>query len=205
MESTMANKYPNIILIVLAISLLSCNNKLGPKSYLQWFKEDGARITKEVGNYRLVLVPLTAEYLALKSLDNTENLSKEKFSEKLKNYEGLKFFLFRIGTKKGNNSALYNNEYGYAEYAYKLDYLTFGAQNDYKLVAGNDTMNCVLYNFENNFNTSPNNDVLLAFKDNNKPADDYVFQWNDRVLGIGTVNINVSKSTIEDLPELELE
>ncbi|MCH2045452.1 MAG: hypothetical protein MK212_15145, partial [Saprospiraceae bacterium] len=53
---------------------------------------------------------------------------------------------------------------GQMNYSSRLEYLTFGMQQDLKLVEGQDTLSCTLYQFVRNNELAPYVDVVLGFE-----------------------------------------
>lgn len=203
----MAKNSLYFIMLMLCLNT-ACSTKqvLGPKEYLSWIASNDAAInsTKDIGNYTIAIKYLPQDYLTLKEFETPyTNIDKKKFDETSKKFAGHHYFLMRITDSKTGQSVLRSNGADYGKYAERLNYFAFNAQNDFKLVDGIDTIDCVLHHFENNYSLSPINDITIVFPkktiDNNM-----VFIWNDPVLGLGTIKFAFDKEDLKTIPTLKI-
>ena len=78
-------------------------------------------------------------------------------------------------------------------------------KNDLKLVVGNDTLGCKLFNFSRDFNLSPKLDFTFGFEANmNAPNEELKLLWDDGVFQTGTAAFAVSANALDQLPNLAL-
>lgn len=201
-------KNSHIFLLAMVIVLIACNAKqvLGPHEYMEWVASKDALINnqKEIGNYTIAIKYLPQDYLALKEFEKPyTNIDEKQFNEARKKFDGHYYFLLRIVDEKNDKSVLRSDINGYGEYADRLNYFAFEAQEDFKLIEGKDTLDCVLHHFENNYNLSPINDITVVFK-KNAENQDLTFLWKDKTLGLGTVKFFMEKSDLEEIPTLNI-
>ena len=193
-------------LIVLLVAGCNAKQVLNPQEYIAWMSSGNSEVNnkKEIGNYSVAIKYLPQDYLALKEFKAPyDNKNKTKFNEARKKYEGHYYFLLRIVDEKNQKSVLRSDIDGYGEYTDRLNYFAFEAQNDFKLIEGKDTLDCVLHHFENNYDLSPINDITVVFKQG-KPNNDLTFLWYDRALGLGTIKFFIEESDLENIPTLNL-
>ncbi|MCG3167824.1 MAG: hypothetical protein POELPBGB_03619 [Bacteroidia bacterium] len=198
-------KYTTIFIFLLII--LSCGKveKLDFADYMNFIENEksGLNMVKEIADYKIQVNYQPAEYLALKeSIDKEKQLSADKFSKALPHYRNHYYFRMRIENKKQYNNPIMEQSGDYDEYAYILEYMSFYAQNDLKLVAGKDTLKCVNYHFENNYKLLPFNDIQMAFKKPQTPVNENLtLIWDDQVYGVGRIKIEFENENINNIPQ----
>jgi hypothetical protein len=183
--------------------LCSCRKaQLTQDEYIRYISdpENGLVLEKKIQDYKITLSYLPVEYMALKEL-KILNEPIENYTLIKDKYKDHNYFNLRIENLTGSNSPVRKDASDYPEYAQKLDYLTFFGQNDMKMVVNSDTIDCVLYNFENNFQLLPFNDIQMAFRNTQIPDTDLEIIWNDVVTGVGRVKFTLNKKNLNNIPE----
>lgn len=197
------------VIVVLGCSFLlfACSGKssLNPKEFIRWVESDenglfGVKVIEGL-EYKIHYRP--HEYITLKSQLRDSSISADSMRNQLGD---LQYFTFQMKNLNGSNSPLKCGLSSETEYYDRIGYLSFGVQNDIKLIENGDTLNCVLAVFERNFNVAPTNTLSLAFE-SKKPLELAVtkeFVFNDKVFGNGPIRIIIDKENIENIPELKL-
>ena len=114
----------------------------------------------------------------------------------------LQYFTLRIKSNRTDNLLKFD---GAADGGEKLDYFAFNMQNDLSLVAGKDTLACVLHHFERTYNIAPYCDFLIAFElpvKNNSQVEDKIFIFEDKLFKLGTIKLKIKKEDLHKVPTL---
>jgi hypothetical protein len=120
-------------------------------------------------------------------------------------YKDLRYFTFAFKSDKVNEIMEHNGSDD-NEYFKLLDYLTNGIQNDFTLVDGKDTLQCVLCHYERNYGLSGLNNLSLAFTCKNEIAsNDLVLGYDDKLFKVGKLNFRISKELLNEIPSLAYE
>lgn len=197
------------ILFVLTLLLFSCSriSELGRRDYMQWMNdsEKKAMGDKELQGYRFELEYKPAEWLALNEQKNNKNLNKLEFQERLEGLKEMEHYTMKM-FDNSNHGILGNAKNPDMAYYQRLEYFTSYAQNDLSLVAGSDTLACKFYHFERYYDLAPYSTIVMAFE---KPSDmnldgDRQLIYDDQVLGLGRVKMNLAADKINELPKLKL-
>ena len=107
---------------------------LSPKEYTEWVKDKNNDLNrvKEVGEIEYELQYKPIDYMI--SMDEgAENLSDTTLERKRKEQEGMLFFDFKIKLKSGEGELLKYNLSSTQEYEQRVNYFSFGIQNDITL------------------------------------------------------------------------
>ncbi len=185
--------------------------KLTPEAYVSWIESDanGLKVRKKIGDFTFAIFYKPLAYLALSEL-NKDSTTETNLQKKIKEYEGLQYFSFRISAEKQQKELLKVNLKSDEEYYSRIEYLSFTMQNDLKLIEGKDTLNCVLYHFERVYGLAPFATFVLGFpltereekSPSNKFFTDKTFLYEDNVFGSGNIYMNIKKESLNRIPEL---
>ncbi|PCJ87069.1 MAG: hypothetical protein COA57_05165 [Flavobacteriales bacterium] len=201
-----------ISLIVLMIGLESCGKKqLKPMQYINYVENDnnGLKVVRKMGDYVLTAQYEPYKYLALKELKKT-NMTLPEINEKVNQMGSLQYFTVKMSHRDGGDFMKRNAAHG--QYNKKVQYLSFGIKNDFKLLYDMDTLECVLHHFERTYGVSPYVTFVLGFgndsgsrkSDSRDLKGNLVLIYDDQLLGIGPIRFSVKKEAIEGMPELML-
>ncbi len=179
---------------------------LEPKDYVKWLTDAGNGLieTKEIGAYKFSLFYKPAAYQALMECEDY-NFQADSVNKTIKQLEGMDYYTFRIESKVTNELANAGTA-SQDQYSAKLQYFAGEMQNDISLVDGKDTLPCSLFHYERNFGVSAHNNFILVFETGpqNKAANNKTLVFNDRVLGIGPLNLSIKGKNIDHIPQLKL-
>lgn len=195
------------ILPLFGILFSACiHRELGPAEYMSWVKNggNGLRVTKEVGKHTFVLQYKPCEYEALLHAKSTA-ITQQELTAAVKPLKQMQYFTFCIQSsdKKDPAGSVAIDE---ADYNQRLNYLMFDMQQDFSLIDGADTLPCVFYHYERNYNLSADNNILLGFEmpARDKSLHDKTVIYDDHLLDSGPVLLTVKAKNIESIPSLKL-
>jgi hypothetical protein len=190
-----------------ALILTGCvKQTLAPTEYVDWVRDEnnGLRVVKEIDGQQFILQYKPAEYEVLMQNKN-HSATSTQLKEYTVNSGDLQFFTLTIVTDDHREIAASGgaDENVFQE---RVMYMMSEMQMDFELVDGNDTLPCVFFHCERNFNISPENNILLGFE---KPAKknavhDKTLIYTDRILDCGPVKLTIKADDLENIPELLL-
>lgn len=131
---------------------------------------------KEIGSvqYRLNYVPNDVEALKRTDYEKMNNDSIENYINEFRsNYKGVYFFTLYISNKSGEDciKLLASENRSYEDL---IKYCSFGINNDFYAVKGNDTLACIAANFERTYGLSKDIRFNLSFRGDKTMADNKV-------------------------------
>ena len=199
------------IALVLVLFLSSCGGKekLPAEQYYAWIKnpDNGILQKKEIKPYAFSLQYKPAAFTYL--LENQkEKTSAEKLQQHLKDNSDMQYFNLRIASADGKANVFdVDNRMDYNQ---KLSYFVFDLKQDIYMVDGADTLPCLLYHYERNYDLTPFIDISLAFKQGKavKAEEEETKEKNVIInagtLGVGVVKFQLTKEDLKRIPELTL-
>jgi hypothetical protein len=178
---------------------------LTPADYIEWCENEanGLKQTKEIGDFKFSAFMTPVDYLALKELKQDELPDAKKVAAGKKEYEGLTYFSFRIENTKQQDELLKINLSSDNEYYGRLEYFSFKMQQDFKLIAGNDTVACGLYHFERIYGLAPYATFVVGFPATSK-NEDLKLWYHDNIFNNGIIILNFNKEIVNHLPKLKM-
>ena len=197
---------PILAFFFFALALLTaCDQEpLDPTDYMKWMRSDesGLHVNRNIGRYEFNLQYTSPEYIVLRSNRNTV-LSADEMQKQRLNFEGIEQYIFKL---KANDGSMILDEGDDFIYNSRLEYFVSMAEADISLVRGTDTLACAQYNFERTYGLSPEVTLVVGFEaDTSAEESDRTFIFDDHVLGIGTVKLNIEKTAYQQLPSLRYE
>lgn len=198
---------------VISILLLSCimlgcvsGGSMPPAKYVQHLEEEKNeyRVKQVIGQEEYTIQLAPPEYMACKEVEQSDSSTK-MISKRLNELKGYIFFLIKISEtedsrkEKGGNRA--------TEKQLNADrmvaYYDQQAAMDIELSQGVQTLKPATYVFENNYDLSPYNTIVVGFEvGENK--EDLRLTFNDRYKNIPAIRASFSKEALADLPKLNL-
>jgi hypothetical protein len=187
--------------------------KLKVLDYMTWIenKQNGLKVEKKIGDFTYTALYKPYEYLALMELKK-ENVDKKELYKKMAEYDGLQYYTFRITAENQQQELLKVGISSDADYYSRIEYCSFKMQNDFKLMEGKDTLDCVLFHFERVYGLAPYATFVLGFplrkngQNNNttitKSNDDKTILYADKIFGSGNIYMTITKEDLNNLPEL---
>jgi hypothetical protein len=119
----------------------------------------------------------------------------------------MQYLTFRISTPNLKSELLKAGISSLEEYNQRILYCSFQMQNDLKLLDGRDTLNCELFHFERVYNLAPYATFSLGFplgkmECNGKQINDKTLIYDDKMFGVGRINLTIKGKDIENIPHL---
>jgi hypothetical protein len=181
-----------ILLVAISGGLVHCTkSQLSAKEYLSYCNssENGLIVNTETDSFKYSLQYRTPVYQAL--IESGINYKKEQLGKLVEEYSGLEYYLLTIQSKSMQSKAEPN-----------LKYLSFDLQNAISLWA-TDTLNPVMFQFENSSGVSPLKKFSLAFE---IPRDSIIDRQLiiDHYLNDQRVQLLIPGSAIQNLPNIRL-
>lgn len=178
---------------------------MDPKQYKRWHESDESHLRqkREMGDFEFTAFYQTNNYLALKEMDKKDTIEKKEFDNKLSEYGSMTYVSYRIENMKQGNDLMKANLSSDNEYYARLEYFSFKMQNDFKLVNGRDTLDCLLYHFERTYSLTPYTTFVLGFPkiEANKG---FKIIYHDKVFNNGIIVTNFDKNIINNIPKLAI-
>lgn len=203
------NKLFVSILVIMALLGYSCGNgrkALAPEQYMSWIKSSEKDLVKikEVKGYRFTVKLQPAELLVLR---HQERFNSQSSVDSLINIQkGVVNLVMDIGSADNQHPLLRANLASEEEYYQRMFYYTSEVQKDIYLVEGSDTLPCSFYHFEQTFNITPVNSMIMEFERKNPQAgyQDITLVYEDRMLNTGMLKFSFKKSFLNNLPQLRI-
>lgn len=195
----------NSLLISMFVMIVGCKGKhsASPADYLKYVgnEKSGLRQVKDIDNIKYEACYLPPEAMTLMELK--DNMTKEKYTKALPEYAGLQYVRFNMKTISDGH--IYNSvRHNDGEPEEIEDYLNLKAQQDFYMVAGNDTSKCVLYSFAKTYGLAYDWVLMLGFEKKDTTSDLYL-KYNDNITGSGLLSFRYKRSDISNLPIIKLE
>lgn len=191
--------------LVCALLISSCTKAvLDPKQYKAWVEnaDNGLKVVKPVGELVYTLQYCPVDYLILREQDTLPN--EKQIAERRKALLGAEYYHLRIGTKNKSDVMQYGLPTS-QDLIRRSDQLNFEFQQAIFLLAGNDTLPCAIYQFENSYGLSPDIVVNLGFQTNpNTIGQKRELYINDNVFGTGPLYLSLDKNALQATPQLRL-
>lgn len=194
------NKLSILYLGVSLLVFISCaKEKLEATDYIKYVESEsnGLRVVKKIGdvNYALQYKPMN--YVLVK--ESNSNTSDKGIADT----DGMQYYTLSYSLSNSNADILKSNIGSTGEYYERVNYLSYGLQNDVYLLEGSDTLKCRLFNFVRSYGLSPRADFIMAFDESKKhSANDKLVVVEDKVYGGGIIKFKITKSDIANIPEL---
>lgn len=90
------------------------------------------------------------------------------------------------------------------QYGQMVNYCSFTAEKDFRMIEGKDTSKPIFYHFERFNNISPTINFDLGFKAKGKDSD-IVLVYNDQLLGIGRIYFTIKREELNKVDHIVIE
>jgi hypothetical protein len=194
-----------IFLSIILLFLAGCEKSLEMASFAAWVKnpENGLLKQREMGNYIFSAQFKPAAMVAVLETGGKVNPESESFLNRTKELEELYHFTYKIKGKDGYD-ALSSNTESDGEYFERLEHFLDGAQMDFLLVTGSDTLPCQLYHLERTYGLVPETTMLLTFPKIKTELPEFKLLYNDKILGSGPVVFEYKIKDLKSTPKIKM-
>lgn len=189
-------------LVFVPFFFIGCKKSLKGNEYTGFIKEEknGLKKTVSIDGWEYTFQYRPYDYILLQEHD-------ERGAKKRKNeLKGTACFTIKIKRADNSVSPLRYNLETRDEYDRRLNYFLNAAAKDIRLLYnGTDTLYPVAYEFENNYNLTPEETMLLGFTLPNKdelPKEDMQLSFNDQVFKNGIIKVKIKKEDLNNIPNL---
>ncbi|MBN2786873.1 MAG: hypothetical protein JXQ69_00990 [Paludibacteraceae bacterium] len=198
-----------IILIILTLILFSCstnrNSYIYPFEYLKWINTHNTKLSKDtiIGDYDFLFQYKPLNYLVLSDLNSINEVKSAMFDSVLQEYKGVQYYLLRIKPLEqfADNKYLLNKETVFDK---EIEYFAFHMKQDLKLVEANDTLPCMMFNYDRVYRNAPYYTFLLGFEQKEVAVlTDKTLLFNDKKIGVGLISIIISKDSLNQEPKIK--
>lgn len=178
----------------------TAKTKMLPIDYVGWVENDanGLKVSVHDGIYMYELQYQPIEYLILQEVRSTQISSKE-LKAACQKRDGLLYFTLKMQTEEGKG-ILSDKD---LDFEHKSSYLLSGLQNDMLLVAGLDSLHCVMCHLETANNLVPYDQCVLAFEKPKSKNENLVFIFKTDKYKEGFLKIIVEREDIKKTPKLK--
>ncbi|MFA6152800.1 MAG: hypothetical protein WC716_15865 [Chitinophagaceae bacterium] len=191
--------------LLILLTLLSCNSpgNLSPANYTAYLENPEHDFCRKVvvGNNEYTIQLAPAEYMVCKETEQSDS-SKRIMAARLKELDGTIFFLIKIGATKESRiqqGGKRTSEEQINANA-KVSYYDQLAVKDISLENGEQMIYPSTYVFENNYDLSPFNTIVVGF--DAVTTENLKLTFNDRYTGVPAIRASFSKEQLTKLPKL---
>lgn len=194
----------NFIIVFVVVLICGCaKNELNPDEYINYVESEKNNIknSKQIEDLNFSLQYCPTEYLLLKEF-KTNNLSEKLLAERKKENENMVFFKLRISAK--NNPDILNYKISSNDdYYERIQYLSYGFEEDIALLNGKDTLFPALFHFERTYGVVPFADFMLAFNAKIIEPEKFLVIIDDKIFDTGLLKFSYSNKDIQNIPKLK--
>ena len=196
-----------LLLGFLLINKESNSSILDKDEYIKWVEDEKNELVSQQieGGIKYEVTYCPISYMISKEF-RASTVSKESFDKRSKEMEGLRYFKLRFQRANSNEEVLaYNLQGGQEGYYKRVDYLSYGLEEDLKLVQnGNkDTLLPVLFHFERTYGVAPYIDFVVAFEKDTTVSDPHVvFVLDDKIFGGNVMRFDFNDLKLFNAPKL---
>lgn len=192
-------------LMILVAALSSCaKEKLVPADYIAWVDNESNGLTKSrtFGDLMVTARFRPVEYQVAIGEGDPE-LKSDVLSSRREQLEGMQYYMVRFSLLSKSKDVMKHGISSEQEYYERLNYCSFGLQEDIMMVQDGDTLRCRLFNAVRSYGLSPNADYILAFEEKtNEGSSDRTLIIDDKVYGLGKIKFAFSQDDLEDIPAI---
>jgi len=198
-----------IFIAVLLTGIFGCAfNGLNPKKYIKWVENEsnGLKVSKKINHFIYQVQYKPVQYIAIREALSEGKINNDIINKKLRELGQYYYFTVQISSEDGKTPMLKYNLKSTGEYYQRLNYFVSYAQSDFTLLNGYDTIPCTLYHFEENYNLTPFNRMVIGFENPNNKAvmKDLTLIFNDNILNTGIVEFTIESKKIKKIPKLKI-
>lgn len=180
--------------------------KLVPSAYMAWVEnaQNGLIAQTTQGELDFIFQYRPLDYIILKEArGSNENLTKKIVKQRKQELEGLEYYTFFIALHNGKKDVVKTLSKGEVEYDKMIRYFAGDLQQDLRLVAGSDTVNCKLFHFERTYGITSYAQFVIGFEPSAflKDADRTLFFDSDK-LTTAPILLTIKKEDINNIPEV---
>ncbi len=196
-----------LVISIMLITIVGCKQSAIPSDYVRYVRnpDNGLLRSKQVGPVHIDLQYKPIPYLIANELRRND-ISKEEFLPRQKELTGSQYYNLQLSVTDQPQANIINYRLrDETEIQKRLYYLSFGMQNDIRLIDGTDTLKPMLYHFERSYDLAPHRTFVLAFEQ--RPDNRYkdkTLILDSPVLATGPLKLKIKADALQNLPDLKL-
>lgn len=199
-----------LLILIVCFLHFGCkkNNELDRSELLHWVESEENLLTRKhkekdidyIATYCPVSYMIAKEFKA-------NNIEESTFKQRSKDLEGFEYFKLRIQRNNSKEEVLLYNISNQQEYTDRIDYLSYGFEENVILVRNNfqDTLFPALFHFERTYGIVPYIDFVFSFKKDTACKDQRMqLVINDNVFGKGIFSYDFNRADLNNAPKFKL-
>lgn len=194
-----------ILFALVLLCCVSCKHSMKAADYVSYVnnKENGLKKISQMAGWDFSLQYRPYDYIML--MENKGNWNNYNVAKRQSDLKGTAWF--SISIKRTDNS-ITPLRYGIAsidEYNTRLNYYLNEAVKDIQLKYNEDTLQPVSYLFENNYNLTPQETMIVGFylpKGERYPNKTMQLSFTDRIFKNGIIKAEYSENILKNIPNL---
>lgn len=192
-----------IAVIVLLFSCIGCKSHLKTGEYIGFINNTKNGLKKEVmiDGWCYCFQYKPYDYIAI--VENKGNTKADNFNKRLSELAGTVWFNISIRREDNTISPMRYGVHSIEEYNERQNYYLNQAQNEIRLVYGDKRIVPMSYAFENNYNLTPQETIVVGFllpQGEDKPRQDMRISFVDKVFKNGIINAEYSSENLNNIP-----
>ncbi|MCW3123055.1 MAG: hypothetical protein JWQ38_2547 [Flavipsychrobacter sp.] len=193
------------LFIALILFSLSCRNKMHATDYVTYInnKEHGLKKISVIDGFEFDFQYKPYDYIIL--MEQKGSINSTDFIRRKSELAGTAWFTITIKRTDNSVSPMRYGITSIDDYNVRLNYFLNKASKDIKLVYDKISLQPVSYLFENNFNLTPQETIVIGFylpKGANSPQKSMQLSFNDKIFKTGIINAEFSKEDLKRIPML---
>lgn len=199
--------YIFIFLTICILSSCGMPDTLEYSEYIKWANENEELVkeyTVEPFIYSARYIPY--EFNIAKQIEKG-NLSKHETDSLTKEYSSFTSFIFKVSCTDSATTPLRYNVTSNEEFSLKLQYCSFNIINDFRLVVGKDTLQCIDATLVQEYTLRPYSIIVLNFEsgliDFKESEKDMTLIYNDYLWGSGILKFKYKNKDLKNIPLLK--
>ncbi len=195
----------SLFLLILG-TLCSCRKELKAPEYVKYLQDEryGFRKVVKIEGWEYAFQYKPAEMIMLIESKGVKNDSIK--NKRMKELEGTAWFNISFRLSSGKVSSMRYNLSSIEDYDKRYDYFLNHAKKHIRLVyGGTDTLFPMSYLFENNYNLTPQETMIVGFRlpgEMRTPEQNMQLIYEDEIFGNGIIKALFKKSDLKRIPEL---
>lgn len=193
----------SLMFVLFMIISSGCGTRqLETMEYIRFIEDEANGLCRsvKVGDINYIFQYKPVAYVVAKESRNSSVDEQQKRQAEL---AGTVWFNIKLENLASNTSLLRAGIHSSAEYQARYDYFVGQAANDIKLIYKGQELKPISYSFENNYNLTPMETMVVGFAlpDNGNIDDGIQIAFFDRIFKNGIVKSSYSKRLITNIPE----